>query len=121
MSYIRLPKIIKKLQTKRQSEPREITEESSDVGVQNGPTSGSTPWQFDDDDDDVMMMISLPIMLPLGLAARCADTTRDNPLPLRKAQGTEFCKECIFVPTSWKLDTSLLHKNLVLEIFKMSF
>jgi len=67
----------------------------------------------DDDDDDF-----LPILLSLGLAAWCADTTCHNPLPLRKAQGTEFCKECIFAPTSWKLDTSLLHKNLVLYIFK---
>jgi hypothetical protein len=65
----------------------------------------------------------LPILLPLGLAAWCADTTQHNPLPLplRKTQGTEFCKKCLFEPTSWKLFTSLLHKNLVLDIFKKSF
>jgi len=43
MSYNRLLKIIKKLQTKWQSKSGEITEESSDVGDQNGSTSGPTP------------------------------------------------------------------------------
>jgi hypothetical protein len=47
MSLNILPKIIKKLQTQRQSKPGEITEENSDVSSdvedQNESTSGPTP------------------------------------------------------------------------------
>jgi len=43
MFYNRLLKIIKKLQAKKQSEPGEITEESSDVGDRMGHQVAQIP------------------------------------------------------------------------------
>ena len=102
MSYNRLLKIIKKLQTKWQSKSGEITEESSDVGDQNGSTSGPTPWKLDDDDDsneDDDFLFAAPWT--------CHPVHGHNPLPLRKTQGMEFYYECIFTPTSWKVDRQI--------------